>query len=80
MADHGEGELQVSTKTRLQDAQRNRIPTGSAKRVEMSLRDLDGREVLLKENAIFSSDSKVSQPILCYGKWMEYGCGITSRE
>ena len=39
---------------------------------------LDGREVLLKENAVFSS--KVNQPILCYGKLMEHGWGITGRE
>ena len=64
VAGHGEGELQFSTKTKLQDAQGNRIPTGGAKSVEISLRDLDGREVLLKENAIFSS--KVNQPIPCY--------------
>ena len=55
MADHGEGEIQFSTKTKIQHAQGNRIPTGGAKSVEMSSRDLDGREVLLKENAIFSS-------------------------
>ena len=54
MADRGEGELEFSTKTGLQDAQGNRIPTGSAKSVEISLRDL-GREVLLQENVIFSS-------------------------
>ena len=48
MADHGEGELQLSAKTKLQDAQGNRIPTGGAKSVEISLQDLDGREVLLK--------------------------------
>ena len=32
MADHGEGELQFSTKTKLQDAQGNRIIAGGAKR------------------------------------------------
>ena len=36
MADHGEGELQVSAKTELQDAQGNRIPTGGATSVETS--------------------------------------------
>ena len=48
MADHGEGELEHSAKTKLQDAQGNRIPTGGAKSVEIFLRDLDGRAVLLK--------------------------------
>ena len=48
MADHGECEVEFSTKTQLQDAQGNRIPTGGAKSVEISLRDLDGHEVLLK--------------------------------
>ena len=76
MADHGEGGLQFSTKTKLQDAQGNRILTG-AKSVENSLHDIDGREVLLKENAIFSS--KVNQPILCFGRLMEHGWGINSR-
>ena len=33
MADHGEGEPQFSTKTKLQDAQGNRTPTGGAKSV-----------------------------------------------
>ena len=66
MAVHGEGELEFSTKTK-----GNRIPTGGARSVEISLRDLDGREVLLKENVIFSS--KVNQPILCYGRLMEHG-------
>ena len=44
---------------------------GGATSVEISLCDLDGREVLLKQNAIFSS--KVNQPILCYGRLMEHG-------
>ena len=54
MSDHGEGELQFSTKTKLQDAQGKRTPSGGATGVETFLRDLDGREVLLKENVIFS--------------------------
>ena len=78
MAGHGKGELQFSTKTKLQDAQGNRIPTGGANSVEISLHDLDGREVALKKNVIFSS--KVNQPILCYGRLMEHGWGINSRE
>ena len=71
-------ELQFNTKTQLQDAQRNPIPTQGAKSVEISLHDLDGREVLLKQNA--TSSSKVNQPILCYGRLMEHGWGINSRE
>ena len=57
--------------------QGNRIPTAGVKGVEISLRDLDGREALLKENVIFSS--KVNQPILCYGRLMEHGWGINGR-
>ena len=53
MANRGEGELEFSAKTRLQDAQGNRIPTRGAKSVEVSLLDVDGREVLLKEIMIF---------------------------
>ena len=56
----------------------SRILTGGAKSVEMSLRDLDGREVLLKKNVIFSS--KVNQPILCYGRLLEHGWGLSSGE
>ena len=79
IADHGDGELQFSTKTKLQDAKGNRTPTKIAKRVEISLRDLDGREVLLKENVIFGP--KVNEPILCYGRLTEHGWGIgSSRE
>ena len=37
---------EFSAKTKLQDAQGNRIPRQGAKRVEISLRDLDGREVV----------------------------------
>lgn len=44
--------LEFSTKTKLQYAQRSRTPTGGAKSVEISLHDLDGREILLKENAV----------------------------
>ena len=49
MANHGE-ELEFNAKTKLLDARQNRVLTGDAKSVEISLRDLDGREVLLKEN------------------------------
>ena len=71
MANHGEGELEFSTKTKVQDAQKNRILAGGAESVDISLRDLDGREALLKENVTFSS--KVNQPLLCYGRLMEQG-------
>ena len=66
--------------TKLQDAQGSCIPTRCAKSAEISLRDLDGREVLLKENVIFGL--KVNQPILCYGRLMvmEHGWGINGRE
>ena len=71
MAAHGKGELQFSAKTKLQDAQGSRIPPEDAKCVEISLRDLDGREVPLKENVIFNF--KVNQPMLCHwvdGTWL----------
>ena len=38
----GKGEFLVSANTKLQDAQGNRIPTGGAKSVGISLQDLDG--------------------------------------
>ena len=62
VADHGEGELEFNAATKLQDAQGNRIPTSVMKSVEISSRDIDGHEVLLKEIVIFSS--KGDQPIL----------------
>ena len=51
---------------------------GGATSVEISWHDLDGREVLLKDNVIFSS--KVNQSIHCYGRLMEHGWGINGRE
>ena len=39
-----------------------------------SLRDINGHEVLLKENVIMSST--VNQLILCYGRLVEHGWGI----
>ena len=48
-----------------------------AKSVATSLRDIDGREVLLQESFIFSQE--VKQPILCYGRLMEHGWGISGR-
>ena len=57
---------------------RKSYPHRRCESVEISLRDLDGRGVLLKENVIFSS--KVNQPILCYGRLTKHGWGINSRE
>ena len=78
MAGHGEGEVEFNTKAKLQNAQGNRLPAGGAKSAEVSWRDIDGREVLLKEHVIFSS--KVNQPILCDGRLMEHGWGIHGRQ
>ena len=36
VADHGEGELEFSARTKLQDEQGNRIPAGHAKSDEIS--------------------------------------------
>ena len=46
MADHGEGEPEFNAATKLQDAQGNRLFSGGAKSVEISLREVDGHEVL----------------------------------
>ena len=79
MAGHREGELEFKSATKLQAAQGNKLypRRGGAKSVEISLRDIDGREVLLKENVVFSS--KVNQPILSYGRLMEHRWGINGR-
>ena len=75
MADHGEGELIQLPNYKMPW---NRIPAGGTKSAEISLRDIDGREVLLKEHVIFSS--KVNQLILCCGRLMEHGWGINGLE
>ena len=49
-----------------------------AKSVETSSHDLEGREVLLRDNVIFSLE--VNQPTLGYGRLMEHGWGINNRE
>ena len=54
----------------IQDAHKNRIPVGGAKSVEISLRDIDGHEVLLTEN----------EPILRCGRLLEHVWGINGRE
>ena len=54
------------------------ISRGGMKSVEISLRDIDGCEVLLKKNVIFSSN--LHRPILCSGRLRENGSGINGRE
>lgn len=46
--------------------------------MKLHSKGLGGKDVILKENAVFSS--KVTQPILCYGRLMEHGWRINGRE
>ena len=67
MADQWEGELEYNAKTKLQDAQGNRIPTEVRK--------------VLKSCCVTLMDAKYfSKHLLCYGRLMEHGWGINGRE
>ena len=70
--DPGEGSA------RLHDAQGNVIPVETVRDVEIRLLDETGRMVLLKERVAISPH--VTQPILCYGRLLQAGWGMDSRE
>jgi len=58
----------------LQDAQGKPIPTLGRRDIEVLLRDDQGKVVKIRERVT------VSQPILCFGRLMEQGWSINSRE
>lgn len=64
--------------TRLHDAQGGVIPVQDMRDVEIHLLDQHGKVVVLKERVAVSEH--VHQPILCYGKMLECGWGIESRQ
>ena len=72
MAHRAEGELEFSAKTKLQDAQ-----IVSPQEVR-HWNFLDGREVLRKR--MWSPVPRWINPYFCYGRLMEHGWGINSRE
>ena len=75
MADHGAGELEFNAATKTTRCPRESYPHRGYEECPSLdlLADIDGHEVLLKDNVIFSS--KVNHPILCYGRLMEHGWG-----
>ena len=62
----------------LQDAQGRPIPTMGRRDIEVLLRDDQGKVVRIRERVTISD--AVSQPILCFGRLMEQGWSINSRE
>ena len=65
--------------TRLHDAQGKLIPVKTMRDVEIRLLDETGRLVLLKERVVAISPH-VTQPILCYGRLLQAGWSMDSRE
>ena len=59
---------------KLHDAQGAEIPVQSIQDMEIRLRDLSGRNVLLRERVAISD--RVTQPIVCFGHLLESGWGI----
>ena len=66
------------TSAKLHDAQGQVIPVQSMRDVEITLMDETGKLVLLRERVAVSPH--VSQPILCYGRLLQAGWGMDSRE
>jgi len=64
----------VASVGRLVDAQGVEIPIEATKDMEIALRDMTGRVILLRETVAISD--RVSQPILSFGKMLENGWGI----
>ena len=61
----------VASVGRLVDAQGVEIPIEATKDMEIALRDMTGRVILLRETVAISD--RVSQPILSFGKMLENG-------
>ena len=72
------GEDACETSARLHDAQGQVIPVQSVRDVEIRLLDETGKLVPLKERVAISPH--VNQPILCYGRLLQAGWGMDSRE
>ena len=62
---------------KLQDAQGTEIPVEAVKDMEVRLKDITGRTICLRERVAISS--RVSQPILSFGRLMENGWTIDGR-
>ena len=70
----GKGQQVVDSVGKLCDAQGVEIPIAAVQDMEIRLKDLTGRTILLRERVAVSD--KVGQPILCFGHLLESGWGI----
>ena len=70
--------VEKSERSGLQDAQGKPTPTLGRRDIEVLLRDDQGKVVKIRERVTISE--AVSQPILCFGRLMEQGWSINSRE
>ena len=62
----------------LHDAQGRSIPVTGTRDLEIHLTDETGRRIVLQEQVAFSSF--VQQPILCYGRLMQRGRGVSATD
>ena len=67
----GKGQQVVDSVGKLCDAQGVEIPIAAVQDMEIRLKDLTGRTILLRERVAVSD--KVGQPILCFGHLLESG-------
>lgn len=74
----GKQVVEKNKRSGLQDAQGKPIPTLGRRDIEVLLRDDQGKMVKIRERVTISE--AVSQPILCFGRLMEQGWSINSRE
>ena len=72
------GQASNAPTTRLHDAQGRAIPVLGMRDVEVQLLDQSGKMVVIREHVAISD--QIQQPILCFGKLLESGCGVCSRE
>ena len=64
--------------TKLHDAQGRCIPVLGMHDIEVHLTDQGGQMIVIKEHVAISD--QIQQPILCFGKLLEAGWGVCSRE
>ena len=64
--------------TKLHDAQGRSIPVLGMRDIEVHLMDQGGQMIVIKEHVAISD--QIQQPILCFGKLLEAGWGVCSRE
>ena len=74
----GRGKPAAVSVGRLVDAQGVEIPSEATQDMEIALRDMSGRVILLRETVAVSD--RVSQPILSFGKVLENGRGIDGNQ